>query len=223
MKPQRLTWLLHSPQPRPTLFRLVIAAALVLTLLVLFVKPTVATLLPFYRAVFELIGDDYRILFLGLATQGADSVIRLDVTLAKTVLVGGQFIVPEARGSANVTTLVGYAVQPMAVALIVLLAWSCQNWQTMVLRLAVLIPLLSVTLALDVPFVFAAELWGLFLDALAPGRWSPMLAWSAFLQGGGRIALGLAAALVSVSIPELMLKKTVPVREATISGGLDCS
>lgn len=216
MKPQRLTWLLQSPQPRPILLRLIIVAAMVLPLLIFFVKPTVATLLPFYRAVFELIGDDYQILFLGLATQGADSVIRLDVTLAKPVLLAGQFILPDARGSANVTTLVGHALQPLAVALIVLLAWSCQKWQAMALRLTVLIPLLTLTLALDVPFVFAAELWGLFIDGLAPGTWSPMIAWSTFLQGGGRIALGLTAALVSVAIPELMSTKAVSARKWTM-------
>lgn len=216
MKPQRLTWLLQSSQPRPTLLRLIIAAALVLPLLIFFIKPTVATLLPFYRAVFELIGDDYQILFLGLAIQGADSVIRLDVTLAKPVLLAGQFILPDARGSANVTTLVGHAMQPLAVALIVFLTWSCQKWQTMALRLTVLIPLLTLTLALDVPFVFAAELWGLFIDGLAPGKWSPMIAWSTFLQGGGRIALGLTAALVSVAIPELMSTKAVSARIGTM-------
>jgi hypothetical protein len=223
VKPQWLISLLQSPQPRPTLLRLVIVAALVLPLLIFFVKPTVDTLLPFYRAVFELIGDDYRILSLGLATQGADSVIRLDVTLAKPILLAGQFILPDERGSANVTTLVGHALQPLAVALIVLLAWPCQKWQTMALRLTVLVPLLIVTLAIDVPFVFAAELWGLFLDRLAPGTWSPMLEWSTFLLGGGRIALGLTAALVSVAIPELMSTKSVSARKVTISGGLDCS
>lgn len=223
MKSQQLARKLQSPQPHPTLFRLLIATALALPLLIWFAKPIVTALLPFYRAVFELIGDDYRILFLGLATQGADSVIRLDVTLAKPVLLAGQFILPDARGSANVTTLVGHALQPLAVALIVILAWSCQKWQAMVLRLAALIPLLTVTLALDVPFVFAAELWGLLLDGVAPGTWSPMLAWSSFLQGGGRIALGMTAALVSIAIPELMSTKAESARKETLSGGLDNS
>ena len=49
-------------------------------------------------------------------------------------------------------------------------------------------------LALDVPMVLWASLWQLHVDAFAPGLFSPLLLWLDFVQGGGRMALGLVCA-----------------------------
>ncbi|MHB8474595.1 MAG: hypothetical protein ACYDC8_17475 [Gammaproteobacteria bacterium] len=48
-----------------------------------------------------------------------------------------------------------------------------------------------VLLAVDVPLVLWSGLWSLFVAAVDPNRFSPLLIWTDFLQSGGRIALAV--------------------------------
>jgi hypothetical protein len=52
----------------------------------------------------------------------------------------------------------------------------------------------------DAPLVLVASLQQLLIDALAPGETSLLIAWSAFLRGGGRYALALAVAATAVGL-----------------------
>jgi hypothetical protein len=180
--------------------RLLIVSVVVLALATISAKFLATALLPLYRSVFEWIGGDYRVLFFGLASQGADQVIRVDVTLAHAVVVGTQFVMPDPRGAANATTLIGNTIQPLAVGLIAAMAWPSARIRVLGLRLLILLPLLLIVTLFDIPFLLAGQLWGIFFDRLSPGSWSPLLAWNDFLQGGGRFALGLAAAVCSVAL-----------------------
>jgi hypothetical protein len=51
---------------------------------------------------------------------------------------------------------------------------------------------------LDTPFSMAAWLWEIQLRAHEPDRASPLVWWNIFLNGGGRLALGLLAGASSV-------------------------
>lgn len=190
------------------LFRLIAASVLVLSLDVAFAKPIATALLPFYSTVFQWIAGDYRIVFLGLATEGADSVIRLDVALAHAIAVRGHLVMPDPQGAANVTTMIGHILQPATAGLIAILAWPARSGRIILLRFPPLIMLCLAETMLDIPLFFAGELWGLFIDNLSPGSWSPLLAWADFLENGGRFALGLAAGLASVTAADYAARKS---------------
>jgi hypothetical protein len=172
--------------------RFLLACVLLLTLAQSFGDDFVAALLPMFRWELGLLDDHYRILFLGLSSQGADSVVRLDVTLARPVIAGARVIVPDSRGIATVTTLAGHLLQPVVLVLALIAAWPARKRAEYLLRAGCGLPLLVLLLMADVPFVLLAEIWSMFAESHAPGRFSPLVAWSAFLQSGGRLALALA-------------------------------
>lgn len=178
--------------------RFLLACVLLLALARAFGDACVAALLPVFRWELGLLDDHYRILFLGLSSQGADSVVRLDVTLARPVIAGARVIVPDSRGIATVTTLAGHVLQPVILMLAVLAAWPARKRAEYLLRASCGLPLLVLLLMVDVPFVLLAEIWSMFMESHAPGRYSSLIAWSAFLQSGGRSALALALSVFVV-------------------------
>jgi hypothetical protein len=188
------------------LVRVAFATALLLALVIFCAKPIAIALLPLYRMVFELITGDFRILYLGLSYEGADSVIRMDVTLSRTIAVAGHLVVANPQGIANVTTMVGNLFQPVMVGLIAILAWPFGSWRIVLLRLIILLLLALIETILDIPLLLAGELWGLFFDNLPPGSWSALTVWADFLQGGGRFVMGLAAATGSIAASEYATK-----------------
>jgi hypothetical protein len=182
--------------------RFLLACVLLLTLAWFFSDDFVAALLPVFRWELGLLDDHYRILSLGLTSQGADSVVRLDVTLARPVIVDARVILPDPRGIATVTTLAGHVLQPAILMLAVLAAWPVRQPHEYPARVAGGAAMLALLLLVDVPFVLLAEIWSMFVDTRMPGRFSPLVAWSAFLQSGGRLALALALATLAVAIAQ---------------------
>lgn len=178
--------------------RFAAACALLLVLAQLAGRELLEALLPAYRWMVGLLDDRYRILYLGLASQGADSVVRLDVALQRPVLIGGQIVMPDPRGHAQVTTLAGSALQAVVVFLAALLAWPLRARTEAAFRALLGLPAGLLLLLADLPFVLVGELWALFVERYAPGAFSPLLAWKDFLQGGGRLALACAGGALAV-------------------------
>lgn len=173
--------------------RFLAACGVLLALAHFLVRDLLELILPLFRWELGRLDDHYRILHLGLATQGADPVIRLDVALQRPVFVGGHLVLPDSRGHASVTTLAGNSLQPLIVFLALLLAWPARGFAHGVARIGCGLCLLPLLLMIDVPFVLLGELWAIFVDRFASANFSPLIAWKDFLQGGGRLALALAA------------------------------
>jgi hypothetical protein len=162
--------------------------------------------MPLYRRIFEIISDGYQIKFFGLAARGVESVIRVDIGSSHVIVVGGHFVWPDPRGTANVTTLVVQTIQPATVALIAVLGWPCSSLKRWLLRLSSLIVFLLIITSMDVPFLLAGEAWGLFIDNISPGTESALVLWSQFLSGGGRAILGILAAFASFAVENYFAK-----------------
>lgn len=182
----------------PSALRFATACLALLLLSQLVGENLIEALLPTYRWSLGLIDDHYRILYLGLADQGADAVIRLDVALQRPLIVGRHLVMPDPRGHAHVTTLSGHAIQPLVVFAAGLVAWPAHVRLDWMLRFACGVPLGWLLAAVDVPSVLSAELWALFVDRFTPGLHSPLLLWKDFLQGGGRFALSCSAAVTAI-------------------------
>lgn len=184
--------------------RLLLASGLLLALVLVFEKPLMETMLPLFRWELGQLDDRYRILFFGLAGQGADSVLRLDVTLVRPVVVGAHVVMPDPRGFATVTTLSGNLLQPVVVVFALVAAWPVTRKIEYFLRVACGLPMVILFLLADVPFVLLAQIWAMFVESHAPGQFSPLLGWSAFLQSGGRLAIALALAALTVAMGRRM-------------------
>lgn len=170
----------------------VVAAALLLTGLVLIGDWMVRTSLPALRSMFAWIAPDFQLQRLELQRDKADQVLRAWVTLGRYTFVGGQLITPDPRGMAQASTIALHGLQGPLLALWAAVAWPASAGQTRALRLLACLPAAALLFLLDAPVVLAASLWQFLVDAYAPGSFQALLVARDLLQGGGRVVIGLA-------------------------------
>ena len=178
--------------------RFTLAIALLLTLNQFYGKAVTEAMLPLLRWEIAQLDDTYRILDLSLDREGRDTVVRLDVGLEKAIIIGGQALMPDPRALANVSTLAGHVMQPVLLCLAVILAWPARRAIEYPVRALVAFGGIALVILVDVPFVLWGELWNLHVSVYEPDRFSPLLIWKNFLQGGGRFVLGLGVGVVAV-------------------------
>jgi len=147
------------------------------------------------------VADDFKIVRFELVEERKNASIGALAVLERSLFLGGQAIVPDGTQVMMVGTTVGTVLQPVLVALVLLLAWPAR-WGEMALRLTIASVLLSVVLLADTPFSLAAWLWHAQIKLYEPGRASPLVWWNVFLNGGGRLALGLIAAALAIALAQ---------------------
>jgi hypothetical protein len=195
---------------RACLLRLVIASAVLLPLAVVYGEILVNACLPFYRAVFVWVADDFKLRSLTIDREGVDRVIRAVVSWQPVVMINGKPILTNPEGMANSSTLLAHALHGPIVALLICIVWPSMyrdgthsrsgQWLEFIARLLLLLPMLLAIVALDVPIVLAGELWSMAMEALDPTGSYLVVILKPFLQGGGRYALGIAAGLLAILI-----------------------
>lgn len=188
------------PTPPELALRLLLATLLVLALAKGIGHEAAQAQLPLIGHTLAWLDDHYRTLALNLGSEGADSVVRLRVTLARPLVVGSHVVLPDARGWGEVTTPVGKLLQPLLILLGLLLAWPVRRWPEWPLRLLLAAPIAQLLVLLDTPFVLWACLWDLHARVYEPGRFSPLLAWARLLDGGGRLLLGMLGAAAVIAL-----------------------
>lgn len=184
----------------------------VLVALLIGVGPaSVRAALPALQAMFEKLVPEFSVVRFGPERESADRVLRIEVTRQRYVLLGGVAIEPNARGTANASTLALQTLFGPTLALWVALAWPAGvgrlRWVTEpALRLALALPPCLMLGLLDTPVVLAAELWKIMIDYFAPAEFSPLVAAGRALQRGGRYALGLAIGAAAVATAQRLLR-----------------
>ncbi len=187
----------ESP-PAHVSLRLVAATAVVLMAAHFWSRDVVALLLPVLSAALGFVADDFRILSFEFVSDRGNSSIGAVAMLKHTIVLGGRAIVPDDVSVMMVGSTVGTVMQPLLVALVLVLAWPARMIE-MALRLAAACTLIAIVLLVDTPLSMAAWLWDIQLRAHEPDRWSPLVWWNIFLNGGGRLALGLIAGVLSIA------------------------
>ncbi|MEI7970277.1 MAG: hypothetical protein WCJ69_14940 [Betaproteobacteria bacterium] len=157
-------------------------------------------LVPVWRAVFEALAGEFRVLDLAIDGDGAHRMLRVRVTLREIVLLGQRVLYPDPRGVASAATAVGHALHIPAAAVLVGLAWPGRGRATLALRTTVALLLAAPLVLLDLPLVLAGHLWQILVDHLAPGTPSPLIAGQAFLTHGGRWLAGTLAGIAAVRL-----------------------
>jgi hypothetical protein len=140
---------------------------------------------------------DFQIVQFGFATDRDNHSLAAIARLKRTVVMGETAVVPDDSPMV-VGANVGTVLQPVLVALVLALAWP-GSVAEILLRLVLLVPPLAIVLLVDTPASMAGWLWFSLQQIHDPGRFSPLVWWNTFLNGGGRLVLGLIAAAGAIS------------------------
>jgi hypothetical protein len=158
-------------------------------------------LLPLLHGALVVVADDFEIRRFELVDERANASIGALAVLRRSLFLGGQAIVPDGNQAMVVGTTIGTVLQPVMVLLVLALAWPAGRAE-LALRLLVAAALTLPLLLLDTPLSLAAWLWDAQIKAYEPGRASLLVDWNVFLNGGGRLALGLIAAALSIALAQ---------------------
>lgn len=181
--------------------RLVLATAAVLALAHFFSRDIVRLLLPVLSSALGFVADDFSILRMEFVDERHNASVAALAKLEHAIFLGGRAILPEDVSMMVIGTTVGTVLQPLLVALVLVLAWPAR-WAEMAWRLAIAAVLIAVVMLADTPFSLAAWLWDAQIRIHEPGRSSPLIAWNVFLNGGGRLALGLIAGALAIALAQ---------------------
>jgi hypothetical protein len=175
-----------------------LAYSLLLGISLQFGQHYIELLLPLYRWEIAWLAPDYHIVSLAIADSHNESVIALNLDLIRYTVVAGHALPPTSGISSS--TLVGHALQHPLVMMCLLAAWPTANNIQRIKLFVIAVPLLLLVEMLDVPMVLLGSIEDLMIANIAPDKFSFLVAWMNFMNGGGRLALSIAAALVAVGL-----------------------
>ena len=161
----------------------------------------VELLLPVYRWEIGQLMPDYQILSLALQENRGESVIALNLKLVHYIVVEGHMIF--SGGHISSSTLAGHTLQNAVLMLSLILAWP-GSFLRCIVMLMVAAPFLLLVEMLDTPLMLAGSINDLILANVAPDAGSFIVYWIHFLDGGGRLALSIAGALLAVGIGKFL-------------------
>lgn len=165
-------------------------------------------LLPLYRWEIGGFTPDYRIVSLGLEDSRGEAVIALNLELMRYIVVEGHALPP--GGDIFSSTLAGHALQNAVLMLSLLAAWPMRRFYGRLLLLLGAMPFLLLVQMLDTPLMLLGSVEDLMLANIAPDSSSFLVYWMYFLDGGGRLALSIVAALATVASCRLVANKIAP-------------
>jgi len=198
-------------------WRLVLASIAVLVAANFWARDAVRLLLPVLSPALGIVADDFKILRVEMIDERKNASVGALAVLDRTLFLGGRAIVPDGTQVMVVSTTVGTVLQPLLVALVWVLAWPAR-WAEMAWRLLIASLLLAIVMLGDTPLSLAAWLWDAQIRSYEPGRASPLIWWNVFLNGGGRLAMGLIAAALAIALAQRAVAPRQPLSAVAGSG-----
>jgi hypothetical protein len=192
-----------------------LAVAAVLIAAGAFFGPKLGALaLPALRVVVELLAPDFLVKAITIVQQDGQWLVRLDAETGAWCFAAGHHIPPGM--SMNATTLLGHALQHPVLIFALIAGWPgiAPSVRGMALLPAVLA--LAVVECADVPFVLVGSVWDLINANFAPNESGLLVHWMNFMNGGGRLALSLAAGATALSLAQF-LDRQVHAAPRTVS------
>lgn len=185
--------------------RLGLVTALMLTVAHFCSRQMVTLMLPTLTAALKLVAEDFEIIQVEVVDERNQASVAAVALLGRTVVLGGRAVVPDGRSVMAVSTTIGTVLQPIWVAWVMALAWPSRMAE-LALRIVIVSAMVVPVVLLDTPLSLAAWLWDVMVRLHEPGRASPLLWWNVFLNGGGRLVLGLIAGFVSIALAQRAMK-----------------
>lgn len=175
--------------------RLIIIAAILLTLGRVYGSAVVTPMLPAMAWVIEAVDDRFRVEQMRIANRKADTFIELRATPVRIFMLGNRVLMPDAKLFFEPAILIGSVLQPVILFLAIILAWPGARLRTLGLRFLLSVPVIALLLVVNVPLGFVGVMLDFreyFLDIPV----APLVYWNDFLQTGGPLALAIAAAIL---------------------------
>lgn len=185
-------------QLRSFAIRLVVLAAILLTLGRIYGTAIVTPMLPALTWVIEAVDDRLRVDRAIIVNRAADTVIQLRVTPIRMLFLGDRMLMPEANLHFDPSTLLGSVLQPVILLLAIILAWPAAHLWAFPARLLLAVPMMALLLVANVPLGFVGVMQD-FREYLPAAPITPLVYWNDFLQTGGPLALAIAAGILVVS------------------------
>lgn len=150
--------------------------------------------LPLYRVVLDLALPDFAVLRFDIG-RTHEYVFQAQVAAEHLLVMEGRVL--PAGFTIDTHTPMYNALSHAIVLAIAALAWPGLSWQVRLARLALSVPFLVLLEAVDVPLLMASSIHDLLNYSLNPqgDAASLLLDWVRVLDGGGRYALAIAAAV----------------------------
>jgi hypothetical protein len=149
--------------------------------------------LPLLRWEITRLAPQYSVLDLRVARADGETAVIVGVSTAYSRVGPGISVPSNVRMHSS--TLLGHLFQPLVVLCALVSTAALLRRQHAASLVALAIPAAVVVVMLDVPFVLVGA-----LDDLVLSSPSPWVTWMNVLNGGGRLALGLGAALVAIAL-----------------------
>lgn len=162
------------------------------------------TLLPLLRWELSWLAPQYPLAHLDLVSTGLEMSVQAKVTTRDAGIIADHYLPTGSRLQSS--TLVGHLWQPL-ILMLSLISTAALTQRNNLTVLVLLCPAATALLLMvDVPFVLIGALHNL----LAPDAFSAWVLWMNFLDGGGRLALAIAAALFILALcpPRVRAKAT---------------
>ena len=210
----------HSP-PLKVALLFIVSCALWLTLFVMQGTRIASTLLPFLEWEISLIAPQYHLIKLDVKHQGGEAVFKANIITRHPLQIAGQDI-PSGLPM-ECSTLVGHLWQPLILLLSAVCTAGLLRRTHLPLTLLLTIIAAGALIMIDVPFVLVGALEDMTLSVTSPStEWhSAWVMWMNFLNGGGRLALGFAAALSVLSVSGMWVRKITAEASISHESGMD--
>jgi hypothetical protein len=186
--------------------RVLLATALVIAVAKMASRDIVAFVLPGLTASLVWVAEDFEVKGVEFVKDRNDAALATRAMLKRTVFLGGRAVVPDGEAEIYSSTTLGLVLQGAFVALVLVLAWPAGLVEWLV-RLAIATALIALLMFIDAPLTLAAGLWKSMLMVFEPGRTSVLVAWRTFLNGGGRLALGLVAGAIAIALARGLMER----------------
>ena len=192
-------------QLRSFALRLVILAAILLTLGRVYGTAIVTPMLPALTWIIEAVDDRLQVDNAFIVNNSADTVIQLKVTPIRMLFLGDRMLMPDAKLHFDPTILLGSVLQPVILLLAIILAWPAARLQVLPVRLLFALPMMVSLLVVNVPLGFVGLMQD-FQEYLPAAPVSPLVYWNDFLQAGGPLVLAITASVLVVAVADRWVK-----------------
>jgi hypothetical protein len=186
--------------------RVLVATVLVIAVAKMASRDIVAWVLPGLTACLAWVAEDFEVKSVEFVKDRNDAALAARAMLKRTVFLGGHAVVPDGEAEIYTSTTLGLVLQGAFVALVLVLAWPAGLVEWLV-RLAIATSLIAMLMFIDAPLTLAAGMWKSMLVVFEPGRSSVLIAWRTFLNGGGRLALGLVAGAIAIALARVVMER----------------
>lgn len=156
-------------------------------------------LLPLYRVVLGWVLPDFSVIYIGIGLKH-EYVFKALLIAERAMLIEGKFLPSGFTVDASSPVYIAL-IHPIMLAAAAL-SWPRLTWKGRWLRLLLSLPFLLLLEALDTPLVLASSVldWLSYNVNPAADDASKLLDWGNVMDGGGRYALTLAAAVIAAGL-----------------------